>query len=552
RDPVAQASIINRVMDQFVLVANDLKTGQLDERVKILGDQLTRTGAELTESERQLESFRVQTITLPSEQGVVVTPGLQATRDPAFTSFFNLKERVDNLQYDRAKLVEALEAIPTRGVQIEAFDAVTSVAESNQLSAVLAELGEKRQELRDLRLRYTDEHPPVARTIAAIDLIENETVPTIARLLNDEMLREEQSLGNQLQASATELAQIPPRSIEEARLSRNVTIVGTLYTELRQRYEQASLEAASSIPDVRVLDRSVPPEVPNDDQRTILALLLAMGGLGIGVAAGLILERMDPRLRDIRDVTSDLGFTILGAIPNAPSGRSQKAQIGRNSVVEAFRALRLNTSYAFGNSGPILISVTSPAPQEGKTTVSVNLALAFSELGKRTLLVDADTRRGDLHEPFGLLRNPGLVTYLSEEATQEDVIRHVRDNLDVVTSGERSARSPELLSSSRMLDLLADAKGEYEVIIIDSPPIGAGSDAFVLGTICGSSILVLRSGITDLGYAEVMTEPFRRLPVRLLGVVMNDVKPGSGSGPTRHYANYLPDYGATDELVQIG
>jgi capsular exopolysaccharide synthesis family protein len=245
-------------------------------------------------------------------------------------------------------------------------------------------------------------------------------------------------------------------------------------------------------------------------------------------------------------VTNDLGLPILGAVPHVDSG-DKKRKLGRSpndTAVEAFREIRLNVSHAFGSAGPLLATVTSPGVGDGKSFITSNLALAFADLGHKTLLIDGDIRRGQLHRLMGSVRVPGLTDFLAGQASIEEIVQPTSfASLDLIAGGTRMQAGPELLGSAEMNTLIRDLRARYSVILIDSPPLGAGVDPFLLSTLTGNAILVLRNGRTDRDYAMNKLELLDRLPVRILGAVINDVP---RTGPYRYYS-YLPGYGAESE-----
>jgi tyrosine-protein kinase Etk/Wzc len=184
---------------------------------------------------------------------------------------------------------------------------------------------------------------------------------------------------------------------------------------------------------------------------------------------------------------------------------------------------------------------------EGKTLVTTNLGVSFAELGLRTVILDADTRRGDVHHFLGGNRTPGLTDFLESSASGDDVIQSTSHaGLDFIGSGTRVSHSPELLSSRRMGDLLAALRKLYDVILVDSPPLGAGADPLVLGSITGHMLYVVRSGSTEKDFAMTKLEPLDRLPIRVMGVVLNDYVPDKLSA-YRYYGSYLPGYEAGAE-----
>ncbi|MFW6010858.1 MAG: GumC family protein, partial [Gemmatimonadota bacterium] len=539
KDAERISSVLNAVMERHVDVAADLKRGNLDERTAILQEQLERVENELRTAERELESFRVQTITLPDESSPI-QPGLEMTRDPVFGRYFDMQVERDELRRDRERLESVLEAQPDSGIQVEALELVPSVESSSQLQESLDDLVEARTERRVLRLRYTEEHPPVQDLTERIRRLEQETIPSQVREVIEQLESEEQQLTDRIDSSGVELSEIPTRTIEEARLRRRVAIAENLYTELRNRYEEASLAEASSIPDVRILDRPTMPEVPVNDQRMRLAMMVLAGFVGAGLAVTVLLERFDPRVRYPDQVQEEFGLPILGTIPRIRDGRRSDESL--HAAHEAFRDLRTSVDYAFGSAGPLITAVSAPGAGEGKTLVTANLAISFAEMGRRTLVVDGDTRRGDLHHLLGVDRKPGLTDFLTGSADEEEIVHPTdHENLFVVGSGSRLANSPELLSSGEMGRCLAGMRKAFDVILFDSPPLAAGSDALVLGSITGHLILVLRSGSTNREMAQARMERVERLPIRVLGAVLNDFRP-EGIGPYKYYGTYLPGY----------
>jgi tyrosine-protein kinase Etk/Wzc len=194
-----------------------------------------------------------------------------------------------------------------------------------------------------------------------------------------------------------------------------------------------------------------------------------------------------------------------------------------------------------------MVTITSPGPGEGKSFVASNLALAFADAGHRTLLIDGDVRRGELHRLLDAKRKPGLTDYLQGTVPREDIIQTTRfASLWFVGGGTRMHSAPELLSSPGLAQLLLAFRSSYDVILVDSPPLGAGVDPFVLGTATGSLLLVMRTGVTDKELAEAKLDMLDRLPVRVLGAILNDVQPG---GAYRYYGYqyYVEGYETQEE-----
>ncbi len=545
-DPEQITRIVNAIVDRYVYVAEQLKRARLDEYSEILEEQLRYAEENLREAEFALENFRVATISLPSEQGSPVAAGLQQTQDPVRQNFFNLRLEEEEIRRDRQAIERALEQSTREGrLTTEVLEVIPSVQASSDLTRALALATERRADLRALRLRYTDEHPSVQEVLQDVRELERETVPTLlGNLLQavDDRQAEIERFANQ---ASRELQQIPPRAVEEARLQRRFESAENLFRDLQGRWESARLGAASTIPDVQILDRAQIPGSPSADPRIRFLALAIMAGLGLGILGALVRDRMDPLVRRPDQITRDLGLPILGAIPHARMRNGHFRPDDQQQVVEAFRNLRLAVTYAHGPRTPLVLTVSSPGMGDGKSFTTSNLALAFAELGHEVLVIDGDIRRGTIHTLFARDRKPGLTDYLAGEAGMHEIFRETEHpNLTVVPSGSRFRDGPELLGLPTMKALMDHARDRYEIILVDSAPLGAAVDAYLLGTLSGALLLVLRNGATDRELAETRLQELERLPIRLLGAVLNDV-PG-GYGPYRYYT-YLPGYAAEDE-----
>lgn len=539
------ATTLNTLTERFVNEAATLKKRNLVEFVRTLEAQLLYSENELREAESALENFRVSTITLPSEGGPVVG-GLQETRDPVMESFFRERVEADQLKQDITALERAMAAVRSGDFEPDVFWAVNALQNPNQapeLRGALAELTTQEAALRAARVTYTDQHPLVLERLRAIRQLRTETIPRLTGTLLARWRQRAQDVDGRLTVASAQLRSIPSRTIEEMRLRRNVEVRQNLYRTLKNRFEEARLAEVSTVPDVSVLDRAVAPSQPNSSSAPKLMLMALLGSVGLACAIAVLLDRMDRRLNYPDQITRDMQLGIVGAVPRA-NKRQTKSVEEVAGFVEAFRSMRVNLQYALPRGAPLRLAISSPGQGDGKSFISANLALSFAEAGYRTLLLDGDTRRGELHDTFGTDRTPGLVDYLLGTATVEEILRPTtQELLTLIPCGKRVKRSPELLASQRLVELLGELQGRFDLIIIDTPPLGAGVDAFVMSIAAQNLLLVMRSGQTDRKLAESKLELLDRLPVSVLGAVLNDVP---NDGQYRYYS-YLPGYEASEE-----
>ena len=545
------ASTLNSLLHRFVGVAADLKRDNLTKLRLTLEEQVQQADSTLKQAEEQLESYRVRTITLPGETIIASTPGLQSTQAPALRSYFAEREELERVRRDRRAIETVLKNAESGGLAIDAFKTINAVQAAPDLGRVLEELSTAEAHLRDSLARYTTEYPGVKRLQDRIGAIRGQVIPAYAQALVARLKEMEGESELRITGASGELQSIPIRTMTEQRLQREVDAKRRLFSDLQAKHEEAKLAELSTIPDVSILDTAVAKGAPSGNTAGRIVMLAFLGSLGAALALALLLDRMDSRFRYPEQASDDLGLTILGAVPaisHSRNGRFNPEDAAQ--LIESFRSIRLNLAHSYTSSGPILLTISSPGAGDGKSLVSTNLALSFAEAGYRTILVDGDTRRGELHRTFAAERRPGLLDHLAGSAGSNQIIRSTsHENLTLIPCGSRKQSGPELLGSARMSALMADLRGRYDVIVVDSPPLGAGIDPFVLGTLSGSLMLVLRAGETDREMAESRLKIIDRLPIRLLGAVLNDIRAGGG---TYKYYSYLSGYAAEEEFAGEG
>jgi capsular exopolysaccharide synthesis family protein len=540
---------LNGLLDQFVAVAADLKAYKLKEQSRVLNDQLVTTKSEYLGAEQELESYKTKIITLPSEN-TPMAAGLQTTSPTVMTEFFSQKVEADRLRQDRLNIEKVLASGPDN-ITSNAFLLIPSAKSSQDLSRALTELEQEEVSLRALQTKYTDESRQVQDAKSRINTLRQNIIPSTAASLIRALKDREDDLSARVASASRELQEIPTRAINVQRLQQNAEAVRGIYEDVLRRFQEAKLAEKSAIPDLKILDRAAKPDYPtkNSAPQIVLGAIAVSIALAIGLA--FLLDKIDRRVQHAEQVTNELGLTILGVIPQLVHGKDGAIESrSASQVIEGFRSIRLGITHAYGAAGPVIFTVTSPGPGDGKSFLCSNLASSFAEAGYSTVLIDGDIRRGELHRMFQTGRQPGLTDFLTRSATLDQALRpSVRPNLSLVPCGTRLFRGPELLGSVAMREFLAEMKSRFQVVIVDSPPLGAAIDPLALSAATGHMLLVLRSGASDRLIAEAKLKFVDRLPVRLLGAVLNDVRSGDPA-----YEYYAYEYGYEvddDEPAQI-
>lgn len=558
--PARLAATLNAILHHFIDQAARLKRDNLIEQAKTVSEQLDSSSTRLQAAQDRYESFRINTATLPSD-ATALAPSGSITLNPVMSEYFQSKVSLQTITRDREALERLLSdsAISANGgkVSMEGLRALPQVIQGNAgLQTELNNLETKQSTLRGLLLTYTDAFRPVVRLKDDINVLQTQTIPMLARQSLAELRSQEAEMNRRIDAQSASIRSIPERMVQETALKREMDVASDLYVNLKRRADEAKLAALSAMPDVQVLDPAVAPQRPSQDTAPSILLAAIAASIVVAVAIAILLDLVDKRFRYPEQATRELGLDIMGAIPSVTNPKNSSARLQEASqLVESFRSLALTVRSAFDGMGPVQLTVSSPGPGDGKSFISANLASALADSGFRTVLVDGDIRRGALHSVFSPMEMvPGLLDYLTGGAALGEVIRTTsHGNLFVIPGGTRRRHGPELLAGEGMAGLLRELRMQFDAVLVDSAPLGAGIDPFALGVATGAMMIVLRSGETDRKLAQAKLEVLDRMPVRILGTVLNDI---GGTPQFRYYYYYFEGYGslenATEETALIG
>ncbi len=335
---------------------------------------------------------------------------------------------------------------------------------------------------------------------------------------------------------------LPQKSIAYARLQRARLSAEKLYLLVQEKYNEAAIAEQSQFGYIEIVNPAIVPNEPVSPKTKSNLILGALIGLGLGVGLVFLLEYLNNTIKTPEDLRKT-GFTPLTIIPimeneikRAKNKRKPLLNNDKNldyhlvsyldprSVVsESYRRLRTNIQFARLDKPIKSLVVSSPGPSEGKTTTVANLAITLAQMDKKVLLIDTDMRRPSLHRLLKFKKEPGLTNFLFGKAKLEDTIQKTwMDNLDFIPSGKIPPNPSEILSSAQMVEFLKEAQEVYDLVIFDSPPILAVTDAAILSTFVDGLILVVSAGSTRLDAFRESIEVIESVKGKILGVVLNN------------------------------
>lgn len=337
------------------------------------------------------------------------------------------------------------------------------------------------------------------------------------------------TLGAQIQANEVAILNLgAPRTgsrvADLGRLQSELAQYQTSYTNLLQSYEEVRTAEARTISNVIQVEPAETPSEPIRPRIMLNTLLAGVVGGMIALGTVFLIEQLDDRIRTTDDVERILQVPVLGTIA-ATDGLGGKngegtllAKAQKPGVVEAFQSLRTNIGFV---GEPKFIFVTSPGPDEGKTTVASYLAATIGNGDKKVVLIDADFRRPGLNEIFGVPNELGLSDMLIDHLEPQGVASSLDNSrLKLITSGSRVDNPTELLGSTRLLEILSQLREQFDIVIFDGPPF-LTTDAIILASRIKSVLLVIQPGRTREADARTIVKQLGRAQADLLGVVLN-------------------------------
>jgi capsular exopolysaccharide synthesis family protein len=334
------------------------------------------------------------------------------------------------------------------------------------------------------------------------------------------------------------------RMLEIKSMRANVERVQTLYNTLLGKLMQIDVTQGFNTRTISVLEAALLEQNPIYPQKAKGLLIAAFFGIGLGLALAFFIEYIDDSIKLAEEVERELQLPFLGMIPAAQwnpddlSAHRLDRLKQQGGVAEAYRVVRSAILFSTPREKLRSILVTSAVPREGKTTTTVNLAIGFSQVEDRVLLIDGDLRRGEIHKFFGFEKDKGLADVLLGEATPEEVVKRTDvPKLDIITVGSYPANPAELLLGWRLKELMDWALPRYSRVIVDCTPVMGIADSAILGAAVDGVLFVIWAGRTSRRYVRVAKTTAVSRGAKIFGFVLNNLEPGRVG-----YYHYYPYY----------
>jgi len=553
------------------------------EAVDWLSGQLSEARSKLSDSEKALYDYKkdnnILSISLEDRQNIVT-----AQMTEAATELTQARAKRIELQARKNAITKAAQADDPMAIPVEALNNSPLIQQLKQNYAKLS------QDYGELSERYGDQMPAMVEIKAKMQRIKAD----IAREVNNIIASVDAEL-NAARATEAGLKKTLDELQEEAletnqkevvfnRLARDKDNAEKLYQLLMGRTTEADLSRLLRVNNVQILDPALLPESPIRPRVQLNLLLAHVLGLILGIGLAVLVEIFDRTIKTPQDVEA-LRVPFLGIVPaistssaivgsyhgyygKGSRGRRKKhAAIDpskpinfdlfvhehtKSQVAESLRSIRTNLLFTSADRTFKRLLVTSPSPQEGKTTVASNLAIVMAQSGSRVLLIDTDMRRPRVHKIFGIRRaTAGISTMiLGETDADESIVETDIPDLDVLVCGPTPPNPAELLHTDSFQRVVEELSRRYDRLIFDSPPVGVVTDAAILSKIVDGTLLIVKSRSTTRDAAKHAVGVLRDIDSEILGAVMNNLNLEDrkyGRYYYHYYKKYGYYYGGADE-----
>lgn len=398
------------------------------------------------------------------------------------------------------------------------------LTQSITLETQKAELQQKQAEL---SAKYTPEHPAMQEINAQLGAINSKIGE-----LNGTLKR------------------LPDVQRQYLQLYRDVEVKQQLYTGLLNTYQTLNVAKAGEIGNVRIVDTAIEPVKPIKPKKLIILVLSIFVGGFIGVMLALLRKMLRTGIKDSTQIENEFDLPVYATVPRSPVQESRikllkkKKSIpilaikhGDDVAIESLRSMRTAIHFALANAKNNIISIAGPAPEVGKSFISVNLATILAQSNKRVLLIDADLRRGYLNKYFNAEIKPGLSEYLAGEVGLSEITHHSEvAGLDMITRGKSPTNPSEALSTPQFIAFLEEIMPLYDHILIDTPPVLAVTDGVVIAQNAGVNLVIARHAKTHMKELELTLSRFEQAGIKVNGFILNDIQSTAGYSYGYNYA----------------
>ena len=579
-DPVTASKVVNTLMDIYIEEQVSSSKSTTANAGAFIDQTLPKVESKLQSLESSLQDFYEKNTDIYEsgidydEKNQIVD--LQEEKKILVAEIGNLNRQRASIGAElQGKKAQTANVQSQLGLDLQQAVKADQLANTPQVQSIIEQLGVTETQLSQERQRFNDNHPAVASLLEKKQDLNNQLQGLIRQYvgaqvstgllqggnnLKDNQIQrfinlkiDELSLQTQ-EAALTQYQQVylnrskevPRLEKQEQALLREVETARNSYGTLLANRESLKIQETGKTANAEVIELGQVPEEGSTGRMALMALGVLMG-LFLSNLTAILLEMQDRTIKTIPELKQKFSYQVLGIVPLDNLQETQGGIVVQREpdsfASEIYRMIQTNLKFLAVKRQPKVILMTSSVPGEGKSTVSANLAAAMAQLGRKVLLIDGDLRKASQHELWQVSNKAGVKDVIAHKTPLAKVVTQPMKQLDLLTAGVIAPNPLALLDSTEMSELVATARKEYELIIIDAPPLAVTADVLTLSKLVDGIVFISRPGIVENESAELAQETIENanLSPKVLGMVINGVKPKEFDRYSYH-AKYSKNY----------
>jgi len=527
KDPALAAKVANAHAKFYIESNIERKFEASKEAVRWLKKRIKEVKKKLEEAELALQRYR--------EKEGLASVDFEERQSIILKSLDELNTALNKAKTERIEKESLYKELIKVANNPEKIDSLPAVVENPLIQKLKAEYIKLVAEYYKMGKKYGPAHPVMVRLRSEIKAIKRniaQEVKNIAESIKVEYkiaLENEQQILKAMEEKKKEALELNKKQIQYNVLKREVEVNRSLYESLLKRLKEAGVTEDLKVTNISIVDPASVPEKPVKPKKKLNIILSLITSLFLGIFLAFFLEYLDNTVKYPSEVERHFKTPLLGIIGKIEfeTANPKKEELiivteSKSHIAESFRTIRTNLSFASPDTEKKTFIISSALPSEGKTLVSANLAVSFSQVEKKVLLLDCDLRRPRIHQIFNLERDEGLSEFLS--GSSELKVKETRfPNLKVITSGVIPPNPAELLASKKMRNLLEQIKEEFDMIIIDSAPILSAADSIEIVPLTNGVVMVIKAASTPIPSVQTAIDQISDVGGKVIGCILNNV-----------------------------
>lgn len=551
--------VANTVAEAYIEATLEMKMAASKNILEWMTKKAEEEKGKLEKSERALQDYMQVNDIVTLEDRLAIVP----------EKLSELSIKLTRAEAKRKELETLYDKIKDLPRNLKGAESLPHISSDATLRAIREQIIGVEKNIMEFSKKYGRKHPVMIKAQGDLEILNSKREQEIKRIIAsvknefELALSNEKNLGKLLSETKQEALNLSERFIQYGVLKREVETNSQLYDSLITKMKEQSITEEIQSVNVWIVEGAETPKHPVKPKKSLNMLLGIIIGLFGGIGFAFFIDYLDNTVKSPEEAESRLGVPVLGTVSLFRKESKGKAEGGIEKIVvsdpkstfaESYKSLRTAIMLSSADTPPRSVLVTSAGPGEGKTTTSVNLALAVAQIGHKVLLMDADLRKPAIHKIFEKSNNRGLSTYLAGDSSEFSHCGPL-PNMDIITSGPVPPNPSELLSAQRFITLMSDLKAKYDLIVCDSPPVLTVTDSLVLSRQFDGTVVVVRAGKTSYEFVQNALKILRGRRVddmrpNIFGILINAID--LRKSDYYYYYRYYNYYYSSEEEPEKG